>query len=582
MFGKIIDIYDNYVIIENATHKLEVNYVNFHVVFPENDRSVVGEIVGMNENEIKVFLVGEIKNDRFSSGVLRKPNFNSKPRIVYKSEVEKFLGSQDIGSSDTLYVGKSLTYDGFNVCANLNDFFSNHFAILGNTGSGKSCGVSRILQNLFYHNDDKMPVNAHLVLFDVYGEYNSALSKINELPGMGYKYFTSDLKFGDGDVINIPAYFLEVDDLALLLNATSPTQLPILEKALQLVYIFKSEDQSMQLYKDNIIAKALLDVLSSGRSSTQIRDQIVAVLSRYNTPRINLNSQIVQPGYTRTLTQCLNIDNQGKMNNVQLVVDYLEKIQKFDISSVVIDRSVIYDLDDLYYALDFALISEGMLKSEKVYDEYNQLLTRLLQIINSDNKKFFDPGTHKISKDTFVKNLFDGYQIINMNLNYIDERFAKTLTKIFTKIFFNFSTSLKERGSYPIHVILEEAHRYVQNDNDINVIGYNIFDRITKEGRKYGVILGLITQRPSELSTTALSQCSNFITFRMFHPNDLNIISNISSNVSMETINKLKNLTSGTAMIFGVSFKLPLIAKLELPDPMPQSTSVDIKNRWYE
>ena len=580
MFGKIIDIYDNYVIIENATHKLEVNYVNFHVVFPENDRSVVGEIVGMNENEIKVFLVGEIKNDRFSSGVLRKPNFNSKPRIVYKSEVEKFLGSQDIGSSDTLYVGKSLTYDGFNVCANLNDFFSNHFAILGNTGSGKSCGVSRILQNLFYHNDDKMPVNAHLVLFDVYGEYNSALSKINEFPG--YKYFTSDLKFGDGDVINIPAYFLEVDDLALLLNATSPTQLPILEKALQLVYIFKSEDQSMQLYKDNIIAKALLDVLSSGRSSTQIRDQIVAVLSRYNTPRINLNSQIVQPGYTRTLTQCLNIDNQGKMNNVQLVVDYLEKIQKFDISSVVIDRSVIYDLDDLYYALDFALISEGMLKSEKVYDEYNQLLTRLLQIINSDNKKFFDPGTHKISKDTFVKNLFDGYQIINMNLNYIDERFAKTLTKIFTKIFFNFSTNLKERGSYPIHVILEEAHRYVQNDNDINVIGYNIFDRITKEGRKYGVILGLITQRPSELSTTALSQCSNFITFRMFHPNDLNIISNISSNVSMETINKLKNLTPGTAMIFGVSFKLPLIAKLELPDPMPQSTSVDIKNRWYE
>lgn len=582
MFGKIIDIYDNYVIIENATHKLDVNYVNFHVVFPENDRSVVGEIVGMNENEIKVFLVGEIKNDRFSSGVLRKPNFNSKPRIVYKSEVEKFLGSQDIGSSDTLYVGKSLTYDGFNVCANLNDFFSNHFAILGNTGSGKSCGVSRILQNLFYHNDDKMPVNAHLVLFDVYGEYNSALSKINELPGMGYKYFTSDLNFGDGDVINIPAYFLEVDDLALLLNATSPTQLPILEKALQLVYIFKSEDQSMQLYKDNIIAKALLDVLSSGRSSTQIRDQIVAVLSRYNTPRINLNTQIVQPGYTRTLTQCLNIDNQGKMNNVQLVVDYLEKIQKFDISSVVIDKSVIYDLDDLYYALDFALISEGMLKSEKVYDEYNQLLTRLLQIINSDNKKFFDPGTHKISKDTFVKNLFDGYQIINMNLNYIDERFAKTLTKIFTKIFFNFSTNLKERGSYPIHVILEEAHRYVQNDNDINVIGYNIFDRITKEGRKYGVILGLITQRPSELSTTALSQCSNFIAFRMFHPNDLNIISNISSNVSMETINKLKNLTPGTAMIFGVSFKLPLIAKLELPDPMPQSTSVDIKNRWYE
>ena len=80
---------------------------------------------------------------------------------------------------------------------------------------------------------------------------------------------------------------------------------------------------------------------------------------------------------------------------------------------------------------------------------------------------------------------------------------------------------------------------------------------------------------------TALSQCSNFITFRMYHPDDLRIISNISSNVSIETIEKLKNLTPGIAMVFGTSFKLPLIAKLELPDPMPQSTNVDISKLWF-
>ena len=585
MFGKIIDIYDNYVIIENATHKLEVNYVNFHVVFPENDRSVVGEIVGMNENEIKVFLVGEIKNDRFSSGVLRKPNFNSKPRIVYKSEVEKFLGSQDIGSSDTLYVGKSLTYDGFNVCANLNDFFSNHFAILGNTGSGKSCGVSRILQNLFYHNDDKMPVNAHLVLFDVYGEYNSALSKINELPGMGYKYFTSDLKFGDGDVINIPAYFLEVDDLALLLHVKNSSSLPILEKAIKLVYIFKSQDEKMISYKNDIIASCLLDILSSGRNSTQIRDQVLAILSRYNTEALNADTEIYQPGYSRTIRQCLNIDNQGKMNAVQSVVDFLEKYQKLDLSSLEVSKDIAYSLDDLYYALEFALISEGVLKSDKAYDEYNELKVRLQQIINSENKKFFEVGETRITKDTYIRNLFNNhqgrFQIINMNLNYIDERFAKTLTKIFAKMFFDFATELEERASYPIHIILEEAHRYVQNDNDINVLGYNIFDRITKEGRKYGVILGLITQRPSELSNTALSQCSNFIAFRMFHPEDIKIIKNITSSVSDETIDKLKNLTPGTAITFGTAFKIPLISKLELPNPMPESTSVDIASKWF-
>src|SRR5574344_984631 len=159
MFGKIISIENNYVLLENIAEKLEANYLNYHVVFPENDR----------------FVVGEIRNNVFSSGVLKKPNFNSKPRIVYKSEVELFLGSQDIANKSNLYIGKSNTYEGFSVCANLNDFFSNNFAIIGNTGSGKSCGVARILQNIFYHNDEKMPTNAHIVLFDVYGEYNTAL-----------------------------------------------------------------------------------------------------------------------------------------------------------------------------------------------------------------------------------------------------------------------------------------------------------------------------------------------------------------------------------------------------------------------
>ena len=402
---------------------------------------------------------------------------------------------------------------------------------------------------------------------------------------MGYKNLTSKLDMSDGEIINIPAYFLEVDDLALLLSATSSSQLPILEKTLKLVYIFKSQDEKMISYKNDIIASCLLDILTSGKNSTQIRDQVLAILSRYNTDSLNANTEIVQPGYTRTIRQCLNIDNQGKMNAVQNVTDFLEQYQKLDLSSLEVTKDTVYDLDDLYYALEFALISEGVLKSDKAYDDYNVLKVRLQQIINSEYKKFFDVTEERVSKEYYIRNLFNNhngrYQVINMNLNYIDERFAKTLTKIYTKMFFDFVTSLESRASFPIHVILEEAHRYVQNDSDINILGYNIFDRITKEGRKYGMILGLITQRPSELSSTALSQCSNFIAFRMFHPEDIRIISNISSNVSEETIEKIKNLVPGTAITFGTAFKIPLIAKLDLPDPMPESTSVDVNMRWF-
>ena len=581
MFGKIKSIEANYVVVENTSEKLEVNYLNYHVVFPEKNRGVVGEIVGIDENEIKIFLVGEIRNGVFTSGVLKKPHFSSVPRLVYKNEAELFLGCQE--GKKCVYIGKSNTYEGFNICADLNAFFANHFAIIGNTGSGKSCGVARILQNL-YGNKETMPVNSHIVLFDVYGEYKHALSHLNDIDGMGYKNLTSKLDLSDGEIINIPAYFLEVDDLALLLHVTNSSSLPILEKAIKLVYIFKSQDEKMISYKNDIIASCLLDILSSGRNSTQIRDQVLAILSRYNTEALNADTEIYQPGYSRTIRQCLNIDNQGKMNAVQSVVDFLEKYQKLDLSSLEVSKDIAYSLDDLYYALEFALISEGVLKSDKAYDEYNELKVRLQQIINSENKKFFEVGETRITKDTYIRNLFNNhqgrFQIINMNLNYIDERFAKTLTKIFAKMFFDFATELEERASYPIHIILEEAHRYVVADNDKFLLGYNIFERIAKEGRKYGVLIDLISQRPVDISETVVAQMSNFLVLKMTHPKDLEYIEKMLPNVSSDIIEKLNSLQSGTLVSFGNAFKIPLLIKMDLPNPLPYSSNCDVIARW--
>ena len=584
MFGKILEIKDNIVVLENNSKKIETNYLNLHVVFPDDKRKVVGEIIGMNEEEIRILLVGEIVNDKFYSGVIKKPDGKNGTRIVYKSEAELLLGSQDLYDKQNLYIGKSVIYDGFNVTTNKNAFFSNHFAIVGNSGSGKSCGVARIMQNIFYEGMET-PNNSHIVLFDVYGEYNTAFCYMNNTDGMGYKYYTTDLK-SKNNLLQIPAYFLDVDDLALLLNVTNNCQLPIIEKALKYVYIFKGEDETSKKYKNSIIASCVLDILSSGKSGTQIRDQVIAVLSRYNTPDININAPIVEPGYTRTIKQCLNIDAQGKISALSLVIDYLNNYSYLDLNDFKPNMLTIYDLEDLYNAFEFALISEGTFNSDKAFEEYNSLKIRLHQIINSDLKEFFSTTVNMVSKNEYIKNLFEDYnhkyQIINMNLNYIDDRTAKILTKIYARMFFEYATNLDERTSYPIHIILEEAHRYVQNDNDINILGYNIFDRITKEGRKYGVILGLITQRPSELSVTALSQCQNFLIFKMFHPEDIKIINNITSNVSFETIEQIKNLNSGTCMAFGSAFKLPLIVKLDLPDPMPKSTSADIVSSWYK
>lgn len=585
MFGKIIKVLDNSVFVQNISNKAETGLIGYHVNFIEGNKNIVGEIINLDEKEIEINLLGEIVGNMFVSGALRKPSTKSSCRIITKNALEYILGKQNFSNKENVYVGESSIYPGFKVTANLNELFGSHFAVLGNSGSGKSCSVSRILQNIFYYNDEGMPVNSHFVIFDVFGEYRSALEGINNLPNMGFKSYTTEISNIDNNLINIPAYFLGVDDLALLLDVDDPTLLPVLENTLRLTYILTGKGEGNVVYKNRIIANTLMDILSSGRNSNQVRDQIIATLTKYNTVELNLDTVIHQPGYDRTLRQCLNIDNQGKINAIGLVIDFLETFADFDMNKLDITKNFVYTLDDLAYALDFSLVNEGVLSSNTQFEKLNKLKVRLDSIINSDYKKFFE-FTDVISKNEYVEKFFTTErgtkaQVVNMNFNYVDDRMVKTLTKIYAKLFFDYVTNLENRASFPIHLILEEAHRYVSSDSDIKVLGYNIFDRITKEGRKYGVILGLITQRPSELSTTSLSQCANFIVLKLYYPDDLNIIKSITSNVSGQTLDKIKSLRPGMALCFGNAFKIPLIVELPLPDPMPKSTSVDISKTWY-
>ena len=585
MFGSILDITENTITIENKSKTIETNLLNMHVVFPEGNRKIIGEVIKVTKETFTIFLLGEIRDTFFQSGILKVPSMTTSCRLIYKSELETLIGSQDYASKNTLLIGSSVAYEGYKVTINMNSFFSNHFAILGNTGSGKSCAVARMIQNIFYYNNEAIPVNAHIVLFDVYGEYHNALSKMESIPGIKVRSYTTEVAQENSEIISIPPYFLDVDDLAVLLDVQDSSLLTILEKTLQYVYIFKSTDPKSEEYKNDIVAKCLIDILSSGKNPTQIRDQIISILMKYNTPSLNLDSEIVQPGYTRTIRQCLNIDSQGKINAIQFIVDFLSNFIKVDLESSLLGDTFIYDLDDIYYALEFALLSEGAFNSQAMYEKASSLKVRLHAIINSPTKRYFEIQ-NPVSKEEYIERLFltplnEQAQIVNMNFDFIDDRFAKVLTKIFSKLFFQFATNRNPRGSFPIHIILEEAHRYVNNDNDTAVLGYNIFDRITKEGRKYGVIMGFITQRPSELSPTALSQCSNFISLKLFHPEDLKIITSISANITMHDLEKIKSLRPGTALAFGTSFPLPTIVKIDMPDPTPNSSNINVTATWF-
>jgi hypothetical protein len=585
MIGNIIEVLGNRVRVNLAIDITgQNNFLGVHVIFEDNDKKIVGEIVFLDKKECHINIVGEIVGDKFISGINDRPAFKSKVRIITMPELEIILGKQE-KTKDKTFFGLSTVYKNYKINVDTNSFFSNHFAIFGNSGSGKSCTFAKIIQSVF-DNSENPPIKSRFIIFDAYGEYIKAFSHINTINSkLSTKVITTDIKDTNNELLQIPVWLLDIDDIALLLNADRVEQLPIIEKALKLAPIFKSENEEIIQLKNDIIARALIDIVRSGKESTIIRDQLVAVLSTYFTKDLNLNSEIHQPGYVRTFKQCLQIDAMGKMADIEIVVSFLNSFINDTFKIPDPDGSVVYNLVDLKSALDFALISEGILKSEKIFDYANVLSVRLNSLSNSEYGKYFQISD-KMSKEEYISYLFLNKenrlaQILDVNINYVDDRLGKVIAKIISRMVFNVLVKSPIRGANPIHIVIEEAHRYVQEDNDLKLLGYNIFDRITKEGRKYGTILGLITQRPSELTDTSVSQCANFIILKIQHPKDLEYVANMVPNISQEGINQVKNLPAGTSLAFGSAFPLSINIKFSLASPEPLSNNSDIVKIWY-
>ena len=579
MFGNILAINKNYAIVSLLVDAVNLgDILNLHVVFIDNDKKILGEVEDIEGNSVKVNFLGELTKTSFLGGLIKKPSLNSSVRVINEEELKILVSS----SKNALTLGVSPLYKNYPVSVDVNDLFSNHAAIFGNSGSGKTYGICRILQNLM--SLKAVPFKANLFIFDSYGEYISALSGINDInPNLHYKLITTNKKI-DAEYLSIPVSLLTLDDLLNLLDATSYGQIPIIEETIELAKIFASEDKEVQEYKNHLLAKAITSIMYTNQTSAKIRDQIFDILSTTHTPQLSLDTVVPGIGYTRVFRKCFDIDSEGRFGERTLISEYIEKFVKEEKVWNINTSDVTYGLKDLEVALNFTLFSERYLLNEKMYNEAISLKVKLHNLINSSNSVFFTDKKYNSVKD-YIAALVTTKdnkkaQIININLEDVDDRFARTVTKIFSRMFLLFGKTNEPRASIPIHIMLEEAHRYVREDTDQELIGYNIFERIAKEGRKHGVILDLITQRPTDLNGNVISQLDNFIIFKITHPLDLEYIEKMIPNMSEEIINKQKSLQPGTCVAFGRILKIPMIIKMEKANPAPSSSNADIYNNW--
>ena len=581
MIGNIIYLNNNLAHIKiNTGTPISSNLMNLHIIFEDDQKKILGEIEDIDPEIIKVRFLGEIINNKFYSGVIRKPNLSANVRIITKEEFAMIVGEDRLG---TMEVGVSPLYDGCPIRLDINDLFSNHMAVFGNTGSGKSWGVARLLQSVFT-SSNIVPFRSNFFIFDAYGEYHTAFQEINKVnPNLNFKYYTTDFNDQVGQKLILPLWLLNVDDLALLLGATDHSQLPIIEKLLRMVKVFAESDDKARTYKNHLIAKAIISVMFTNQTSNSKRNDIFAILDSCSTPELNVEANVQGIGYTRKLRECYEVDNKGEFAESVLITNYVSSFLNEELENYEPTSTNPYNLNDLEKALNFTLISEGFLHNQAAYDKAISLKVKLHSLVIGPCSKYFNYPSY-VTIENYVASLVSlngkKAQIVNFNLEDIDDTLAKVMVKVYARIIFEFCKKLPNRASIPFNIFLEEAHRYVQNDNDTYLLGYNIFERIAKEGRKYGVLFNLISQRPVDISETVISQCSNFIIFKMNHPRDVEYMRQMLPNISNEIVEKAKSLQSGTCVGFGKAFKIPMILKMHEPNPVPSSSSCNVFDIW--
>lgn len=594
-----------------------VGEIGSYVAIDDLNRRIIAEIVSVDEKNdiaaeklnkagsrryLKINLLGEISNGIFNFGVTKMPPVFSEIKIISEPDLKLMLdiNENDItdGSGKTkltvLPIGSSVMFPEYQVKVKLNEFFGFHFAVFGNTGSGKSNTIANIIQRIF-SKENYSARGAKFIVFDSNGEYESAFKSVNKTNSQVNARFLST-SYDAENRLTIPVWALSVDDWAILLHASEKTQVPIISRALDMIKVFDSSEDgdTAKKVRNHIVASVIKDVLSSSENPTTQSAKVLMILNKFHTEEIKLETVIpankkadvnTVGGRNATPVQ-LSIStalslSYAKMYAPASLMEYCNGFILPNINDLIENKPIVpYSLKRFTEAVEFAVLYEGSISSTRIYEYTSTLVTRLKHLSESEQGSFFDK-TEFTTIEEYIKSIIGDSQLLNIDISSLDDTATEVVTKVFCKMLFDYMRSLKPRNTMPINLILEEAHRFVRSDMDYGVLGYNIFERIAKEGRKFGLLMGISSQRPSELSKTVVSQCSNFIIHKIQNPDDIQYVSRMVPYINQGIVDRITYLRRGHALVFGTAINLPTLTAFDKANPTPNSGNSNIVEKWY-
>ena len=497
------------------------------------------ELLTTKRRSIKVELVGETIGEEFERGIGQYPSINDEAHIVTDKDLKLIYGNQTDGQ---IVIGKLSSSDSINVSVDLEKLVTRHSAVLGSTGSGKSTSVSSLIRSIICDENEKIVYpSSRIVLIDIHGEYSSALGDIA-------KTFSVTPKSNEEKLV-IPYWCISPESLLDFLcgNMSEPNKNIILDKIVDDKYKFIETNKE----KDNIKNIDINRV----------------------TPLTPIPYILKQIWYDLAFDDGVTWKEKEKEN--------ADIVDKGDADKVIPPK---FTPPASGSAAPF---KGGENKLRKYLDMFR---SRLL-----DNQYSFllSPGKWEPNKDLEIECDLDDLlkewighdkpvtilDLSSIPSTSLDQLLGSVLEILFDSALWGryLKEGMKER---PLLLVLEEAHRYLANDS--SGFAKSMVRRIAKEGRKFGVGAMLVSQRPSEIDETILSQCGTLFALRINNSSDRSRVKAAMSEGISGIVDSLPVLRTGEAIVVGESAKLPMRCRFKLPkaNRYPDSIDPNVATQW--
>lgn len=553
---------------ESIIGKVESEYVECNKVYNEQYNSQEETI----NRFLIVKLIGHIEADSYRKGLTELPLIANECHLLTNNEFEMI---HSFGSKNDIYIeiGSIASDPLVPISIGVNKLFASHIGIFGNTGSGKSYTLAKIYRQLFekFKNNENFKNNAKFLFYDFNGEYSKEDAIIE---GKKIYDLSTNTEAGLDKIPLSDDDMLDENLLCIFANATEKTQRPFIVRCIKLYYSIGGELDKFKNYLREQIFSILQ--MSDKVKGDLLIDYVEEILPPNKKNGIDIGLRDDFSYHSNAQCYFKKDRSNGFINfqeRPQCIRDLkiYQQVEKFSFSNNFIKKFICI----MYMRLIYDMLGNRAM-NEHIAPAINKLKSNEKNI-----EKVFDFSNQ-------IDSFWDESNIVVINLCNVNTDMKKLIPLLLTNKLYNEYKKKRDNKSY-LNIIVDEAHNILSYQSTRESESWKdyrleVFEEIIKEGRKFGVFMTIASQRPSDISSTIISQLHNYFIHRLMNERDIQQVNNTISYLDKVSVESLPILSTGVCVLAGQLAEMPIIVQIDRIEDKnkPYNETINLIKAWGE